>query len=91
MRRRYAPWPGGSAVSSNRDMAYAVVKKMKAAYTSEGCDWQLAIEGALNELRPPPCRHGVATSRVRCLRCYEESNGGKHPSDCQGTCCGGLP
>lgn len=34
---------------STRDRAYAVVKKMKAAYSQDGCDWQTEIEKAIND------------------------------------------
>lgn len=33
-----------------RERAYAVVKRMKAAFTKEGCDWQLAIEAELRSV-----------------------------------------
>lgn len=34
-----------------RDTAYALVKRLKQAWTKEGCDLQLAVEQALAEER----------------------------------------
>lgn len=41
-----------------RERAYAIVRRMKAAFTKEGCDWQREIEAELRRIMVPNVHGG---------------------------------
>lgn len=61
-----------------RDIAYGVVKKLKAAYSQEGCDWQVEIERAIREAVEAAIEMCAVIAEDPCLR---PSSGAREPND----------
>jgi hypothetical protein len=59
-----------------RDRAYATVKKMKAAYLPEGCDWQIEIEKVIEDVRRDTVELciSIANKHIKDFSAYPEDD-----------------